>query len=290
MIEFLQALSNPAIPFLRFAVLAGLLSSAAFGIIGSYVVVNRITSIAGGIAHTVLAGIGLSLFLQGKYGIAWFTPTLGALGAAVIAAIVIGLVGRYGEQREDSVIGSIWAVGMALGVVFISLTPDYVEPMSYLFGNILLVSKQELIIIAVLDGVVIIIGILLYNKLLAVSFDSEFAEARGVNSFAYRLILLLLTALTIVLLTTVVGIIMVIALLTLPAAVAAIFSRNLWRLMIFAVLFTMVFTFFGTALSYGLDTPSGSTIILFAGGVYILGIVIKRIVRSIRKRRSGRRC
>lgn len=290
MIDFLHALTNPDIPFLRFAVLAGMLSSAAFGIVGSYVVVKRITSIAGSIAHSVLAGIGLSLFLQGKYGIQWFTPLLGALLAAVFSAMLIGLVSMYGGQREDTVIGSVWAMGMALGVLFISLTPSYVEPMSYLFGNILMVSKQELIFIAVLDAVVIVFGILFYNKFLAVSFDEEFAQARGVSTVFYTVSLLLLTALTIVLLTTIVGIIMVIALLTLPAAVASLFSRNLWKLMLFAVIFTMIFTFFGTALSYTLDTPSGSTIILFAGALYITGIVVKKIVNAVKKKNENRKC
>ncbi len=290
MIDFLNALTNPDIPFLRFAVVAGMLSSAAFGIIGSYVVVKRITSIAGSIAHSVLAGIGFSLFLEGRYGIEWFPPILGALAAALISALIIGLVTMYGRQREDTIIGSVWAVGMALGIMFISLTPSYVEPMSYLFGNILMVSKRELIFIAVLDGLVIILGILLYNKFLAVSFDEEFAQARGVNTLLYTLLLLLLTALTIVLLTTIVGIIMVIALLTLPAAVASLFAKNLWKLMLFAVILTMVFTFFGTALSYTLDTPSGSTIILFAGALYILAIIVKKVVQAVRKRRKPSLC
>ena len=290
MIDFLQALSNPDIPFLRFAVLAGMLSSAAFGIIGSYVVVKRITSIAGSIAHSVLAGIGLSLFLQGRYDVTWFPPVLGALAAAVLSATVIGLVSMYGEQREDTIIGAVWAVGMALGVLFISLTPSYVEPMSYLFGNILMVSRQELIFIAVLDVIVIVLGILLYNKFLAVSFDEEFAQARGVNTVLYTLLLLLLTALTIVLLTTIVGIIMVIALLTLPAAVAGLFAKNLWKLMLFAVVLTMIFTFVGTALSYTLDTPSGSTIILFAGALYILAIIVKKLVQAVRKRKRPDIC
>ncbi len=289
MIDFLRALVNPDIPFLRFAVLAGVLSSAAFGIIGSYVVVKRITSIAGSIAHSVLAGIGFSLFLEGRYGIGWFPPLLGALCAAVLSALIIGFVTIYGKQREDTVIGSVWAVGMALGILFISLTPTYVDPMNYLFGNILLVSRQDLIFIAVLDGVVIILGILFYNQFLAVAFDEEFAQARGINTLTYTLILLLLTALTIVLLTTVVGIIMVIALLSLPAAVAALFAKSLWKTMIFAVLFSMVFTFFGTALSYSLDTPSGSTIILFAGALYIGGIAARRIAGAVRKRREEKK-
>jgi zinc transport system permease protein len=288
-IEFFSALANPDIPFLRFAVLAGILSSASFGIVGSYVVVKRITSLAGSIAHSVLAGIGLSLFLQGRYDVAWFSPTLGAMAAAVVASVIIGLVSVYGAQREDTVIGAIWAVGMALGVLFISLTPGYVEPMSYLFGNILIISKTDLIFIAVLDGVVILLGILFYKQLLAVSFDEEFARARGLRSIVYSMVLLLMTALTIVLMTTIVGIIMVIALLTLPAAVASLFAKKLWKIMVIAVLITMVFSVFGIGLSYILDTPGGSTIILFAGALYLLSIAVRKIAGAVQKRQGAQR-
>jgi zinc transport system permease protein len=156
--------------------------------------------------------------------------------------------------------------------------------MSYLFGNILIVSRTELIFIAILDGVVILIGILFYNQLLAVSFDEEFARARGLRSVFYTLVLLFITALTIVLLTTIVGIIMVIALLTLPAAVASLFARNLWKIMVVATIITMVFSFFGIGLSYTLDTPGGSTIILFAGAIYLLGFGLRKIVSVARKR------
>jgi zinc transport system permease protein len=283
MTEFLQALGNPDVPFLKYAVIAGMLSSVSFGVVGSYVVVKKITSIAGSIAHSVLAGIGLSLYLQGQHTVEWFTPILGAMIAAVFSACIIGFVSIYGKQREDTIIGSVWAMGMALGVLFISLTPTYVDPMSYLFGNILIISRQELIFIAVLDVVVIFLGIFLYRQFLAVSFDEEFARARGLNTAVYTMLLLLLTALSIVLLTTIVGIIMVIALLTIPAAMASLFSRSLWKIMLIAVLFTMVFTFFGTGISYALDTPSGSTIILFAGGLYILGVIVKKVTGRFKK-------
>ena len=288
-IEFFRALANPDIPFLRFAVLAGILSSASFGIVGSYVVVKRITSLAGSIAHSVLAGIGLSLFLQGRYDVTWFSPLIGAMAAAVAASVVIGLVSVYGAQREDTVIGAIWAVGMALGVLFISLTPGYVEPMSYLFGNILIISKTDLIFIAVLDGVVILLGILFYKQLLAVSFDEEFARARGLRSIVYSMVLLLMTALTIVLMTTIVGIIMVIALLTLPAAVASLFAKKLWKIMVIAVFITMIFSVFGIGLSYILDTPGGSTIILFAGALYLLSIAVRKIAGAVQKRQGAQR-
>lgn len=274
MAEFIQALVNPDIPFIRHALIAGILSSATFGIIGTYVVVRRISYIAGAISHSVLAGIGLGLFLQVKYSIEWFTPLLGAVITALLAASLIGMVSLYARQREDTIIGAIWAIGMATGLMFLSRTPGYVEPMSYLFGNILLISGRDLILIAVLDAVVAAVGILFYNQLQAVSFDEEFARVRGLNTGAYYMLILLLTAVTVVLLVTIVGIVMVIALLTLPAAVGGLFSKRLWQMMIFSSLFCILFTVIGLGFSYLYDFPTGSTIILFAGAVYITALAV----------------
>jgi zinc transport system permease protein len=282
MIEFIQALGNPAVPFLRYAFIAGLLSSAAFGIVGTYITVRRITYLAGAIAHSVLAGIGLSLYLQKAHGVEWFNPILGAMVAAVIAGGIIGFVSMYAREREDTVIGAVWAIGMALGLLLISRTPGYVDPMSYLFGNILILSQRELVLIAVLDLVVIAAGVLGYNQFQAVAFDEEFARVRGLRTSVYYLALILMTALSIVLLTTIVGLIMVIALFTLPAAVGAMLARKLWKVMLLATVFTMIFTTTGLALSYRYDLPSGPTIIAFAGGVYLLATGVKSLRRRFR--------
>jgi zinc transport system permease protein len=238
---------------------------------------------AGGISHSVLAGIGLGLFLQHKYDVTWFTPLLGAFFAAIVAALIIGFVSMYAKQREDTVIGAIWAIGMAAGLMLISRTPGYVEPMSYLFGNILIISKTDLILIAVLDAVVVVTAVLLHNQLQAVTFDEEFARVRGLKTRLFFLLVLLLTAITIVLLVTIVGIVMVIALLTLPAAVSGLFSRRMYHMMIFSALFCMVFTTGGLGLSYHWDFPSGSTIILLAGAVYIGTVVVKAIIKKREK-------
>jgi len=283
-IEFFRALSNPAVPFLRYAFLAGLLSSAAFGIVGTYVTVNRISYLAGAIAHSVLGGIGLSLFLQNRYDVLWFTPLVGAMVAAIIAAVVVGLVSMYAREREDTVIGAVWAIGMAAGVLLIARTPGYVDPMSYLFGNILILSRQELILVAVLDVVVIIVGIAGYSQFQAVSFDSEFARVRGLHTGFYYFVIVILTAVSIVLLTNVVGLIMIIALFTLPAAVGSMFAHRLWQVMLFATLFTMIFTTVGLALSYTWNLPSGATIIVFSGGIYLMAAAVnaarKKFIRA----------
>lgn len=276
-----------AFPFLRNAVAAGVLSSVACGVVGSYVTVRRIGYIAGAIAHSVLAGMGAARYLRVVAGWSFLTPVHGATVAAVIAALIVGAVSLRGRERVDTVLGAIWAIGMAVGILFIQATPGYSqELMSYLFGNILLVSSQDLAAIAVLDLVVVIVTLLFYNKLLAIAFDEEFARLRGIRTDRIYLLLLVLTALTIVTLAQVVGILMVIALLTLPAATASGFTRRLWQMVFLAVSLSVVYTTGGLALSYGPNLPAGATIILFAGGVYLAVIAVQALVRRLRGRHA----
>ena len=266
--------------FLQHALAASLLVSVAAGVVGTYVVVRRITYIAGSIAHCVLGGLGAAKYLQVTQGWQWLDPMYGAAVAALLAAVVIGLVTLKAKQREDTVIGALWAIGMAVGVLFIARTPGYQEDvMSYLFGNILMVARADLWLIAALDVVVVLLGTLFYNKFLAVCFDEEFARLRGVRVELYYLLLLCLTALTVVLLVKVVGIVMVIALLTLPVAVAGYFSRTLWQMMILASALSILFTTSGLALSYKANLPAGATIIVLAGGVYLLTSIGRAIFR-----------
>jgi len=280
MTEFLEALRDPDIPFLRYAFLTGMLASVAFGMVGAYVVARRISYVAGAISHCVLGGIGVALYMQNKVGLAWFHPVYGAVLSALAAALIIGLVSLYARQREDTVIGALWAIGMAVGLLFIARTPGYIDPMSYLFGNILLISKTDLWMVAGLDALVVILSLLFYNKFLAVCFDEEFARLRGVRVQVYYLLLLCLTALTVVLLVTVVGIVMVVALLTLPAAVAGHFSRRLWQMMALSVVFCLLFTAAGLASSYTCNLPSGPTIIVFAGAAYLIVVIATRLFKS----------
>ncbi len=269
MLEFAEALGRH--PFLQQALLAGLLASGACGVMGAYVVARRISYLAGAIAHSVLGGMGAARYLAVVQGWDWLHPLYGAIAAALAAAFLIGLVTLRASQREDTIIAAIWAVGMAGGILFIAATPGYdVELMSYLFGNILMVTPGDLWLMLALDLVVLAVGFLFYNQLLAVCFDQEFARLRGVNSDLYFLLLLGLTALTVVLLSTVVGVILVIALLTLPAAIATNFCRRLWQIMALGALIAMAFTSGGLALSYGPDLPAGAVIIVLAGAVYLL--------------------
>ncbi len=199
--EFFSAVAD--FPFLRHALMAGVLAGIACGVIGSYVVVRRITYIAGAIAHCVLAGLGIARWLQVVHG--WpISPQLGAVTAAVASAIIIGLVSLRAREREDTIIGAVWAIGMAVGILFIAVTPGYHEDlMSYLFGNILLIGGSDLWMMAALDAVVLALGLGLYPQLEAVCFDEEFARLRGLRVELYVLLLLVLIALTVVLLVSV---------------------------------------------------------------------------------------
>ena len=266
--DFFHAVAHHA--FLQYALAAGGLASVACGIVGTYVVVRRITYIAGGIAHCVLGGIGAALYLREVWGWTALEPVYGAVAAALTAAGIIGVVSLRARQREDTVIGALWAVGMAAGVLFLSQTPGYSQDlMSYLFGNILMVTPRDLWLMAGLDAVVIAVGLLAYYPLMAVCFDEEFARVRGIPVAFYYLLLLGLTALTVVLLSMVVGIVMVIALLTLPVAIAGYFARRLWQTMLLATALSIVLTAAGLALSYEPNLPSGATIIVLAGAVYL---------------------
>lgn len=278
MIEFIKDLLQ--YPFLQYALLTGILASVACGIIGSYVVTKRITYIAGSIAHTVLAGIGAARYCQTVYHWEWFQPLYGAILAALFAALVIGMVSMRAQQREDTVIGSLWAVGMAVGILFIYKTPGYNEDlMSYLFGSILMVSPQDLWMIFGLDVLIVIVVALFHNQFLALCFDEEFARLRGIRVEYYYLTLLCLTALTVVLLVTVVGIVMVIALLTLPAAIAGELTSRLRHMMVLSALLTVLFTSAGLAASYGPNLPAGATTIVIAGLTYLIVVSGRRVFR-----------
>jgi zinc transport system permease protein len=270
---------------LQLALATGVLASIACGIVGSYVVTRRITYIAGAISHCVLGGMGAAGYLKFRYGWGEFTPLWGAVFASIISALIIGLVSLRAKEREDTVIGAIWAVGMATGVLFIAKTPGYDKDlMSYLFGNILMVSPDDLWLLAGLDLLIVAAGLLFYNKFLAVCFDEEFARLRGIAVEFYYLLLLCLIALTVVVLVKVVGIILVIALLTLPAATAGQFARTLTRMMIGATLICMATTIGGLALSYGPDLPAGATMIVLSAAVYVLAILASRVLKpSLRK-------
>jgi zinc transport system permease protein len=230
----------------------------------------------------VLGGIGAGLYLQNVVGIGWFTPVVGALVVALLAAAALTVISLRSREREDSVIGALWAGGMAAGLLFIAKTPGYFDPMSYLFGNILLITRSDLFFVLGLDAVIVLVVTLFYNRFLALCFDEEFARLRGLRTHWLYLLLLCLVALTIVLLVRIVGIIMVIALLTLPAAIAGNFARTIWQMMVLAALICAVSITAGLGISYSLDLPSGSVIILVVTALYLL------VLAGMACRKAGR--
>lgn len=265
MIEALQ------FEFMRNALFAGLLAAVTCGIIGCYVVVKKMVFISGGISHASLGGIGMGIFLG-------VNPVLGALFFTPAAALVMGLVTKRTKLAEDTAVGILWAVGMALGFIFIGLTPGFVpDPFSYLIGNILIVSSLDIILMIILVVVIVSVIVLLYKEFLALSFDEEFSTVTGVPTEPLYLILLCLIALTVVVLIRVVGIILVIALLTIPAAMARQFTYNLKRMILLSILLSAVFVVAGLWLSFELDLASGPTIILVSGAAFLASLGVSKL-------------
>jgi len=250
--------------FMQHALIAGLLAGVACGIVGTYVVVKRIVLIGGGISHASLGGIGLGLYLG-------VSPLLGAAAFSLLSAVAIGFISLRSREHEDTLIGALWAAGMATGLVFIQLTPGNVGSLEqYLFGNILLVSTGDLVVSALLDIVIVITVAVLFKEFLAVSLDDEFAELRGVPVAAGYILLLCLVALTVVVLIQVVGVVLVIALLTLPPSISRWFTRRLSTMMLLSSILGATFTTGGILVSYYTDFPAGAYIVLLAAAVYTL--------------------
>ena len=279
MANFFDILFSANFPFLRNALFAGLLSSVLFGTIGAVVTVRRIASLAGAVSHAVLGGIGLALYLSASGILPGLPPIAGALVFAILSAVIIGFVSLRAKQREDTAISAIWAIGMSLGVLFMAKTPGYTDPATWLFGNILLISGRDLLLLAILDILVLFLAWRFYAQIEAASFDAEFARIRGVRLDALFMILLAITAVAIVLLQTFVGIIMVIAMLALPSGCAGVFSRSLGGMMLLSCVFSAAFSVCGVAAGWVFDLPVGAVTVIIAGAVF-LGISALRIMRK----------
>ncbi len=259
---------------MRNALFAGVLVSIACGIIGSYVVVNRTVFMSGGIAHAAYGGIGLGYLLG-------IDPMWTTIPFSLGAALLMGFAHQRTRQNADTLIGVLWALGMALGIIFIDLTPGYMaDLMSYLFGSILAVPASSVLTMLVLDCVIVVLFLLFYKQFLAISFDEEFARVLNVRVEPFYYLQLALTALTVVITMRVVGLIMVIALLTIPAAISLQFSQNLPRMMVLSSILGIIFTFSGLYLSYIFNITSGATIILVAGLTFLLSLLYKSVVTS----------
>jgi zinc transport system permease protein len=260
--------------FMQNAVIAGVLASVACGLIGSLVVVNRIVFISGGIAHTAYGGIGLAFFLG-------ISPLLGAGVFAVASALIMAYITKNTKHRSDTVIGAMWAFGMAVGIILIDLTPGYnVDLMSYLFGSILSVPGSDLVYMAVLDAVILIYVVKWYHQIHAVSFDADFAFSMGVRSNLIYTSIIVMSALAVVLLIRVVGLILIISMLTIPPYMAEKRSASLKGMMLYSTLFSMVFSLAGLWLSYTFNLTSGASIIAVSALCFFLSVIYDRFRQS----------
>ncbi|HHV60521.1 MAG TPA: metal ABC transporter permease [Clostridiaceae bacterium] len=262
--------------FLQNALIACILSSIACGIIGTVIMEKKLVMMSGGIAHASFGGIGLG-FLLGVEPI--FTALLFSVGTS----LSISEINKRSKTNPDLLTGIFWSVGMALGILFISLTPGYPPDMSsYLFGDILTVSRNDLITMIALDIVIIFLIFAGFNMLKAYMFDREFASVLRlpVNFLDYMVYILI--ALTVVVLIRVAGIILVIALLTAPPATARLFSYNLKNIMLISILTGLVLCLTGLFISYSYNIPSGAVIVLVSGAAYLVSALIKRLINKIR--------
>ena len=263
--------------FMRNALAAGLLASVICGIMGTLVVVNRIVFLSGGIAHAAYGGIGLSFFLGWPY-------MVGTLGFSLIAAMVMAAVSLKAKHRADTIIGVIWALGMACGIILLDLTPGYnVDLMSYLFGSILTVPGSDLWIMLIVGALIAGFVIFFYKDLLAISYDEEFARIRGVPIRALYFALIGILAVTIVMVIQVVGLILVIALLTIPPFIVEKYAKSLFQMMVGSSLLGAVFTISGLWLSYAFNLTSGASIIMVAGITFFLFYLTDHLIISSRR-------
>lgn len=248
--------------FMQNAFLGAFFVSIACGIVGTLIVINRMSFIAGGVAHGAYGGIGVALFFG-------FAPLVGVTLFSIFLALLIGYITLKDKEGFDAIIGAIWAFGMAVGIVLIDLTPGYRgDLMSYLFGSILTISSQTLWFIAVSDLLFIGIVALFYYKICAVSFDMEFAKIKGVNTTFFYYLIIMMMAFCVVATIQVVGLLLVIALITIPPFIAQRFTNSLFSMMICSVILSIFFCFSGLILSYYLNLTSGASIILVASFVF----------------------
>jgi zinc transport system permease protein len=254
--------------FMQNALMAGLLASVICGIIGTLVVVNRIVFISGGIAHASYGGVGLAFFL----GLPMLPVTT---GFTLLAALIMAMVTLRAKERADTVIGVIWAAGMALGIILLDLTPGYnVDLMSYLFGSILAVPRGDLWIMAGLALLVLLVVAAFFRGFLAMSFDEEFARSRGVPVNFLYFLLIAMVGLSVVMIIRVVGLILVIALLTIPPFIAERRTRSLGSMMAVSTLLSTLFTVVGLLVSYMADITSGASIIGVASFTFFLSFIL----------------
>lgn len=269
-------------PFLLSGLIAGLLAGLACGIIGPYVVTRRIVFLGGALAHIAVGGVGAAFFLAYAFPryCGWLEPLHGALAAALAAAVIINIVTERAQEQSDTIIGALWAVGMAAGILLIKFTPGYQgELMSYLFGNLAVVPWSRVVWMAILDAVIVAAVLLFHKQFLAVCLDPQTARLQNVPVSRVNLVLLCLTALTVICLTQVVGLILVIALLCLPAAAVARHVTGMGRLIAGSTLLGCVLATLPRIAVYATPVSPEAAIVLAAGGAYLMSLILATLRR-----------
>jgi zinc transport system permease protein len=255
--------------FIQRALITAVLVSIVCGVVGSYVVIKRIVSLSGAISHAAFGGVGLGYFLT-------VNPVLAAIPFSIASAMAIGGVEKKVNISADTAMGILWSVGMALGVIFINLTPGYAPDLfSYLFGDILTVTNSDLLIMLTLDLIIITTVYIFRREFLAVSFDEEFSTVVGLPSLPIYMLLLALVALSVVVLMKVVGIILLIALFTIPAAISKQYTHNLTKLMSLATIIGIILASVGIILSYIFNLASGATIVMVLAAAFLISYYLK---------------
>ena len=264
--------------FLQNALFSGILASIVCGMIGVIIVEKKLVMMSGGIAHTAYGGVGLGYF-------AGFEPIIGAFLFSIFAALGIGYINRKDGTRSDVIIGLFWSLGMALGILFIALMPGYPPDLSsYLFGSILSVTKIDLYIMIILTLIVAFVIIALYHNWKAYLLDEEFASIIGIKTAFLDYLLLVLIAMTVVVLIRVVGIILVLALLTAPAAAAGMLTSSLKKRMIYSILLGNIFCMTGLWISYKLNIASGAAIVILSVLCYFILYTIRLVRIKLNKK------
>ena len=250
--------------FFRHALLAAILISVAGGIIGTYIVSRRLVFLSGGISHASFGGVGLAWYFG-------FNPIVGAAIFAIISALSIDQISRHQKIRMDSSIGILWSIGMAIGIIFVFLTPGYSPNlMSFLFGNILTVSTLDLWLLTSLTIILAAFFIFYYRIILYIAYDETHAFSHKVPVQVFSLILLCLLALTIVFAIKIVGIILIVAMLTIPQAAANLLSKNFKSIIFYSILLGAIGAIAGLIFSYSFNIPSGAAIIFSQGILFLI--------------------
>ena len=283
-------ISMLSMPLVQNMFIATIVACVLCGMIGTYVVVKRMVSVTGGISHTMFGGIGLAYYLESVLLVSWFTPMDGALLFALISAFILSIPTVSRRLRQDSVIGVLWAAGMAIGVIFMNLMDSsVVTPRSYesiLFGDVLLVGQNDIFLMITVTIVVSIIVLWLYRDFQLLTFDETHAKLTGINVNLMNTLLYLMVAITCVMITNIVGIVLIIALMTIPAAMANLFSNSLGEMMLSSIVLSIVFSLLGLVLAITFDLPPGGTVTI----TITVAFLIAFMTRNLSEMHKNKRC